>query len=67
MYIRPKFKKGDKVRVRNLTSPYKGSVGVVTKDALREEIGFFSYIVEFEWEGRARVNSFVEQELERVK
>jgi len=66
MYGSPKFKKGDKVRVRNLTSPYKGSVGVVKGSSFKEGIGF-SYVVEIEWEGQARVNSFVEQELERVK
>ena len=66
MYASPKFKKGDRVKVRNLTSPYKGSKGIVKGSSFKEGTGF-SYVVEIEWEGQARANSFMEQELEKVK
>ena len=66
MYGTPKFTKGDRVRVRNLNSRYHGSVVVIKASYFKEGVGF-SYTVELQWLGHARLNSFVEQELEKVK
>ena len=67
----PRFNPGDKVRVRLAsTSPYKGSVGIIKGKPLKQEgtrsYVVEAYVVEFVWEGTKRVNSFLDQDLERV-
>ena len=66
MYRTPGYKRGDKVRVRlDSTSPYKGRIGIVKENTLKEEVGFL-YVVEFEWVELARVNRFIERDPEGV-
>ena len=62
----PKFKRGDKVRVRpDSASPYKGCIGVV-EGALKEESGFL-YIVQFGKSGDlALTDNFMEEDLQTI-
>jgi len=62
----PKFKTGDKVRVRlDSASPYRGRIGVIDKESMKDSYGFW-YMVKFERRDLLAVNRFVEQDLERV-
>ena len=63
----PKFKKGDKVKVRfDTMSPYWGQIGVIDKEPEKESSGF-SYTVKLDWNGFPVVSHFMEQELEAVE
>jgi hypothetical protein len=60
----PKFKKGDKVRVRlDTVSPYRGRIGTVDEEPTKNA---FWYMVKFESKGFTRVYFFAEQDLESV-
>ena len=65
-YKMPKFKTGDKVRVRlDSASPYRGRIGVIDKEPMKDSYGFW-YMVKFERRDLLTVHRFVEQDLERV-
>ena len=66
MFMRPMLKRGDRVRVCNVASFFKDGVGVIKRSSFKEGTGFI-YVVEIGWEGQAWVNSFLEQELEKVE
>ena len=60
----PKFKKGDRVKVRfDTTSPYRGRIGVVDREPFKDFHGF-GYMVRFGLEGSTTVCRFIEQDLE---
>jgi hypothetical protein len=60
----PKFKKGDKVRVRTDTSsPYRGRIGTVDEELIGDSLGSW-YMVKFESQGFTRNYRFVERDLE---
>ena len=60
----PKFKKGDKVRVRiDTPSPYRGRIGTVDEEPIKDSYGFW-YVVKFESEGFKRNYRFLEHDLE---
>lgn len=60
----PKFKKGDKIKVRlDTTSPYRGHIGTVDEEPIKDSFGFW-YMVKFESKGFTRNYRFVEQDLE---
>jgi hypothetical protein len=60
----PKFKKGDRVKVRlDNASPYRGRSGVVSEAPLNDSFGFW-YMVKFYSAGFARVYRFIETDLE---
>jgi hypothetical protein len=62
----PKFKKGDKVKVRlDTASPYRGRSGVVNEKPMNDSYGFW-YMVKFESNGNTSAYRFVEQDLEEV-
>jgi hypothetical protein len=62
----PKFKKGDKVRVRrDCASSYRGPIGVIENEPSKDSHGFW-YMVKFEWQGLQAVNRFIEEDLEAV-
>jgi ribosomal protein L19 len=62
----PKFKKGDKVKVRvDTTSPYRGRIGIVDREPIQGSAGF-SYTVKFESAGFTRSYLFSEHDLEAV-
>ncbi len=62
----PKFKIGDKVKVRlDTASPYRGRFGVVTEKPISDSYGFW-YMVKFESKGYAPAYRFVEKDLEAV-
>ena len=62
----PKFKKGDKVRVRrDCASSYRGPIGVIENGLSKDSHGFW-YMVKFEWQGLRAVNRFIEEDLEAV-
>ena len=62
----PKFKKGDKVRVRiDTASPYRGSIGIVDEESIKDSYGFW-YTVKFESRGFTRNYRFVEHDLEAI-
>jgi hypothetical protein len=62
----PKFKKGDKVKVRlDTNSPYRGRMGTVDEEPIKDSFGFW-YMVKFESGGFARSHRFTEQDLEAV-
>ena len=62
----PKFKKGDKVKVRvDTTSPYRGRIGIVDREPIKVSTGF-SYTVKFESTGFTRSYLFAEHDLEAV-
>ncbi len=63
----PKYKRGDKVRVRlNSPSPYRGCTGVV-KGIIKEERGIL-YIVTFGKSGDvALTNDFIEKDLQIIE
>jgi hypothetical protein len=62
----PKFKKGDKVRVRTDTaSPFRGRIGTIDEEAKEDSFGFW-YIVKFESMGFIRAFSFAERDLESI-
>ena len=47
----PKFKKGDKVKVRlDTSSPYRGRTGIVDEAPIEDSYGFW-YMVKFESKG----------------
>ena len=63
----PKFKKGDKVRIRlDTTSPDRGRIGIVDEKPIKDSYGFW-YIVKFGSRGFTRKYRFSEQDLESVK
>jgi hypothetical protein len=60
----PKFKKGDKVKVRlDNSSPYRGRSGSVSEEPRQDSFGFW-YVVKFESGGFSRVYRFIESDLE---
>jgi hypothetical protein len=62
----PKFKKGDKVRVRfDTPSVYRGRVGTIDEEPKRDSSGFW-YMMRFESRGFTGAYSFGEQDLEPV-
>ena len=62
----PKFKKGDKVKVRiDTSSPYRGRIGTVDEEPIMDSYGFW-YIVKFESKGFTRSYRLVEQDLEAL-
>lgn len=62
----PKFKKGDRVKVRlDTVSPYRGRDGIVDAEPTRDSYGFW-YMVRFESKGFSRSYRFVEQDLEAL-
>ena len=62
----PKFKEGDRVRVRlDTASPYRGRIGVVNGEPSQDSFGY-SYVVKFEARGLTIVYRFVERDLEAV-
>jgi hypothetical protein len=62
----PKFKKGDKVRVRmDTASPYRGRIGTVDEEPIKDSYGFW-YMVKFESKGFTRNYRFVEHDLEAI-
>lgn len=62
----PKFKKGDKVKIRfDSTSPYWGKAGVIDREPVKESVGF-SYMVKLDIDGFPVVSRCMEQELEPV-
>jgi ribosomal protein L21E len=64
--VMPKFKKGDKVRVRlDTSSPYRGRIGTVDEEPAKDSYGFW-YMVKFESEGFRRSYRFLERDLEAV-
>ncbi len=62
----PKFKKGDKVRVRlDTITPYRGRTGIVDSEVAKDSYGF-SYMVKFESKGLTSIIRFTENDLEGV-
>ena len=60
----PKFKKGDKVRVRmDTTSPFRGRIGTIDEEPNEKA---FYYMVKFESAGFTRAYFFAEQDLESI-
>ena len=58
----PKYKKGDKVRVRaDVVSPYRGRIGTVNEEPTKDA---YWYMLKFESKGFARTHFFTEQDLE---
>jgi hypothetical protein len=63
----PKFKKGDKVKVRlDSMSPYRGRIGSVNDEPSGDSFGFW-YMVKFESRGFAPTTRFIEKDLESVE
>ena len=63
----PKFKKGDKVRVRlDTTSPYRGRIGIVNENPINDSHGVW-YAVKFESKEHAPTYRFGEQDLEAAR
>lgn len=62
----PKFKKGDKVRVRlDTSSAYRGRTGTVDEEPEKDSFGYW-YMVKFESKGFTRSYRFIEQDLEAI-
>jgi hypothetical protein len=62
----PKFKRGEKVRVRlDTSSPYRGRIGIIDEEPVKDSYGFW-YTVKFESKGFIRSYRFVEQDLEAI-
>jgi len=62
----PKFKKGSKVRINiNSSSPYRGYIGVVDKEPVKDVFRFW-YVVKIGANGLTRVMRFAEEELEQL-
>jgi hypothetical protein len=60
----PKFKKGDKVRIRlDTSSPYRGRIGIVDEEPAQDSYGFW-YTLKFESGGFTRSYRFVERDIE---
>jgi hypothetical protein len=60
----PKFKKGDKVKVRlDTASPYRGRIGIIDEELIGDPNKCW-YMVKFESKGFIRSYRFVEQDLE---
>ena len=63
----PKFKKGEKVRMRlDTASPDRGRIGTIDEEPFKDSDGFW-YIVKFGSRGFARKYRFSEPDLESVK
>jgi len=62
----PKYKKGDKVKVRvDTTSPYRGRIGIINREPIKNSAEF-SYTVKFESSRFTRSYLFAEHDLEAV-
>jgi hypothetical protein len=62
----PKFKKGDRVKVRlDTNSPYRGRSGIVNENPIKDSYGYW-YMVKFESKGYTPAYRFVEQDLEAM-
>ena len=62
----PKFKKGDKVRIRlDSSSINRGRVGIIDEEPKQDTMGFW-YIVKLEIRGFIGSYPFAEQDLESV-
>jgi hypothetical protein len=62
----PKFKKGDKVRVRlDTPSIFRGRIGTIDEEPKQDSFGYW-YWVKFESMGFTRAYFFAEQDLESV-
>jgi hypothetical protein len=60
----PKFKKGDRVRVRlDTSSPYRGRIEIVDEEPTQDSNGFW-YILKFESGGFTRSYRFLERHVE---
>jgi hypothetical protein len=61
----PKFKMGSKVIVNSYSSPYKGHIGVIDSEPLKDTFRFW-YMVKFESNGMTVVGRFAEEQLGEV-
>jgi hypothetical protein len=62
----PKFKKGERVKVRlDTASPYRGRNGTVDQEP-RNDSSWFWYVVKFESKGFTRSYTFAENDLEKI-
>jgi len=62
----PKFKKGDKVRIRlDSSSINRGHIGTIDEEAKKHTLGFW-YMVKLEMLGFTGVYPFAEQDLELI-
>ena len=61
----PKFKMGSKVIVNSYSSPYKGHIGVIDSEPLKDTFRFW-YMVRFEMTGFSTIVRFAEEELTKV-
>ena len=63
----PNFKTGGKVRInQHSTSPYRDHIGVVNKEAVKDNFRFW-YMVRFEMNGYSTFIRFAEEELSKIE
>jgi DnaJ-class molecular chaperone len=63
--VLPKFKTGDKLRVRAYTSPFNDHIGVVDQEPVKGNFRYW-YMVKFQSNGLASVGRFAEEQLDEV-
>ena len=62
----PKFKKGDKVKVRSdSNSQFRGRIGIVSENPVNDSYGYM-YIIKFESKGYTPTYRIGERDLEAV-